>query len=633
MRIFFLFPFLFIGIFAFAQDSSYQVDLLDKNLTDNANAVVRSDEMVVELSSQRHLGLKRKKVVTVLNERGKKHAMAYVAYDDSRKVKNIQAVIYDASGKELDKIKEGEFKDVSAVDGSTLYSDSRYKYYYYTPIQYPYTIELAYEVVSENTGEIPSSWSFLNDFMVSTEKSSVLINFSSPELKPALKEKNLNGIGVSKKVTANSIFYEALNIRAFREESMSPAFRQIAPQIMIRPVNFHYEGYDAIVNDWNDLGRWMYNNLLKGRDELSPARQSEAKALVQGVDDKLEKAKIIYKYVQDNTRYISVQVGIGGIQPISAIEVDRVKYGDCKGMANLTKQMLIEAGFDARLTWIGTKRIAYDYSTPNLSVDNHMICTLFKDDKVIFLDGTEKFNAFGEYADRIQGKQVMIEDKDAFILKKVPESNVEFNKELFHYNLKLENELLTGSVEKVFNGESRSSLLYYFDQLKTDKKDEFLEAYLSRGDSNRKVANITTSDLSNRDSNVTLSHDITVKNAVSTFDDSIYIDIDLDEELGSYEFKERDVDYIFNSKKYLESTTTLEIPSGYKVSQLPKDIKISSKNYDMSVSFKTETNKLIYKKLFKIKNAKIETNDFEEWNTFIGQLNNTYQEQIILTKH
>jgi len=302
-------------------------------------------------------------------------------------------------------------------------------------------------------------------------------------------------------------------------------------------------------------------------------------------------------------------------------------------MANLTKQMLIEAGFDARLTWIGTKHIAYDYSTPNLSVDNHMICTLFKDDDILFLDGTEKFNALGEYADRIQGKQVLIEDNDAFILKHVPTSDVAFNKEFYNYQLTLDNETLTGKVKKEFNGESRSTLLYYFDQLKTDKKDEFLEAYLSSADSNRKVSNITTSDLTNRELNVTISHDLTVKNAVSTFDNSIYIDLDLDKEFSNYELKERDVDFIFSSKKYLESTTELKIPNGYSVTHLPNDIEVSSNNYDLSVSFKNENNTLTYKKLFQIKNAKIETKDFEEWNTFIKDLNTLYQEQIILTKN
>ncbi len=95
---------------------------------------------------------------------------------------------------------------------------------------------------------------------------------------------------------------------------------------------------------------------------------------------------------------------------------------------------------------IGTKHIAYDYSTPNLSVDNHMICTLFKDGKTIYLDGTEKFNAFGEYADRIQGKQVLIENGDEFILQHVPQANAKSNKEHFAYTLSLsENKEITGS--------------------------------------------------------------------------------------------------------------------------------------------------------------------------------------------
>ncbi len=454
-----------------------------------------------------------------------------------------------------------------------------------------------------------------------------------------LKELNFEGYDIVKTVEPNSRnkskihTYTLKNVPAMHKVSNAPGPTYVYPHLLILAKSYTKKGETKTIFDsTQDLYNW-YKSLVNSLKNDNTDIKSKVVELTEDANTDEEKIKNIYYWVQDNIRYIAFEDGIAGFKPDEAANVFNKRYGDCKGMANLTKQMLIEAGFDARLTWIGTKHIAYDYSTPNLSVDNHMICSLFKDGDIVFLDGTEKFNAFGEYADRIQGKQVMIEDNDSFILKNVPQSTAEFNKEYSNYNLKLENELLTGTVEKVFNGESRSSLLYYFDQLKTDKKDEFLEAYLSRGDSNRKVANINTSDLSNREMNVTLSHDITVKNAVSTFDDSIYIDLDLDEELGNYEFKERDVDYIFSSKKYLESTTTLEIPSGYKVSQLPKDIQISSNNYDMSVSFKSENNTLIYKKLFQIKNAKIETNDFEEWNTFINLLNATYQEQIILTKN
>ena len=301
-------------------------------------------------------------------------------------------------------------------------------------------------------------------------------------------------------------------------------------------------------------------------------------------------------------------------------------------MANLTKQMLLEAGYDARLTWIGTKRIAYDYSTPNLSVDNHMICTVFIGGDTIFLDGTEKFNAYGEYADRIQGKQVLIENEDDFILHQVPETEVSFNKENISYQLNLEGEDIIGKAQKSYNGESRTNLLYYFNTLKNDKKVEFLEWYLDNGNSNLKVSNIETSDLLDRDESLDIKYDIKIKNAVSSFDNDIYIDVDFDKELSNFELEKRKNNYIFRFKRDLESTTTLGIPEGYSVSHLPENLSLQSNNYDLSVNFSQKENTITYKKHFSIKNALIETSDFEEWNNFIEKLTRIYNDQIILTK-
>ncbi len=111
-----------------------------------------------------------------------------------------------------------------------------------------------------------------------------------------------------------------------------------------------------------------------------------------------------------------------------------------------------------------------------------------------------------------------------------------------------------------------------------------------------------------------------------------FIDLDFDKELSNHKMEKRFTDFMFNSKKDLESVTTLNIPKGYKISHLPKDIAVASDNYDMKVQFKKEDNTVVYKESFRIKNAKIETADFEQWNQFIDQLNAIYNEQIILTK-
>ena len=42
---------------------------------------------------------------------------------------------------------------------------------------------------------------------------------------------------------------------------------------------------------------------------------------------------------------------------------------------------------------------------------------------------------------------------------------------------------------------------------------------------------------------------VDVKNAVSSFDDQVYIDLDLDKELSNFILDERKTDYVFSSKK------------------------------------------------------------------------------------
>jgi len=453
-----------------------------------------------------------------------------------------------------------------------------------------------------------------------------------------LKEMNFEGYEIEKKVSPNQKgngkihTFTLKDLPAMYKEDAAPGPTYIYPHILILAKSYSHNGQTTnIFKETQDLYNWYKSLVNSLENDVSPLKD-KVKELTENATSDEEKIKNIYYWVQDNIRYIAFEDGIAGFKPDEAANVFTKRYGDCKGMANLTKQMLIEAGFDARLTWIGTKRIAYDYSTPNLSVDNHMICTLFKDGQTIFLDGTEKFNAFGEYADRIQGKQVLIENGDDFILEYVPSAKAEFNKEQFAYSLKLSEDNIIGQVDKTYNGESRSNLLYYFNSLKNDKKDEFLEYYLNKGNSNIKVSNIQTSDLLNRDKNINIVYDVDIKNAVSSFDDQVYIDLDFDKELSNFIMDERKTDYIFSSKKDLESTTRLEIPQGYNISHLPENISVSSDNFDMSVMFEKENNVIVYKKEFRIKNAKIETSDFEEWNGFIKKLDALYNEQIILTK-
>ncbi len=524
-------------------------------------------------------------------------------------------------------------KDEAYKSDDLFHNDVRVKYAHLDfPVNaftYTTTVEKEYKDLKYFT-----SIYFIDDYPIASKT----IEIEVPDwLDMDFKEKNFEGYKVKKEITegknGSRIFtYHFEDMPAVFKEENTPGPSYVYPHILILPKSFKLNGEELVIfKSTQDLYNW-YRSLVDELENDNQSLKEKVAELTMNAPTDEEKIRNIYYWIQDNIRYIAFEDGIAGFKPDEASNVYHKRYGDCKGMANLTKQMLLEAGFDARLTWIGTKHIAYDYSTPNLSVDNHMICTVIKDQDTLFLDGTEKFNSMGEYADRIQGKQVLIENGNDFLLKYIPVHKAEFNAQKFNYHMKLVKDQIVGEVSKKYFGESRSGLLYYFHSLKNDKKGEFLEWYLNNGNSNIKVSNIETSDLSNRDLNVDIEYDIEIKNAVSQFDDVIYVDLDLDKEFSGYKLDKRETDYIFGSKKDIHSVFELEIPKGYKISHLPENLSLSSDNYELSVNFSKKEGQLIYEKQFRIKNAKIETTDFGEWNEFIDRLNNIYSEQIILTK-
>ena len=93
-----------------------------------------------------------------------------------------------------------------------------------------------------------------------------------------------------------------------------------------------------------------YRSLVNSMDNQTADIESTVAELLNNIDDDEEKIKALYYWVQDNIRYIAFEDGIAGFKPDECQNVFNKKFGDCKGMANLLKEMLIVAGFDARLT-------------------------------------------------------------------------------------------------------------------------------------------------------------------------------------------------------------------------------------------------------------------------------------------
>ncbi|MGC4040014.1 MAG: DUF3857 domain-containing protein [Flavobacterium sp.] len=182
---------LFFSLLGFGQKSEYSASSIPDSLKQNANAVVRLSKTDIDISSQKVMTIKSIHAMTILNELGLRNLDVSENYDKNRKIIQISATAYDAAGKEIKVYKRKDFRDISVADGSSIFNDNRALYLDYTPVSYPFTMVFETEIQTSNTAFIPS-WSPVDNYLVSTENTSMAINFK-PELNLKRKEVNFSG--------------------------------------------------------------------------------------------------------------------------------------------------------------------------------------------------------------------------------------------------------------------------------------------------------------------------------------------------------------------------------------------------------------------------------------------------------
>jgi hypothetical protein len=427
--------------------------------------------------------------------------------------------------------------------------------------------------------------------------------------------------------------YTAKELPGMESESFDRGFQYNHPHllVLVKSVSTSAQKTNVLTSP-QDLYQW-YASLAQ---KLQPKPEVYKATVTQLIKDKStdeDKIKAIYYWVQDNIRYIAFEDGLAAFKPDEAQSVFEKRYGDCKGMANLTKEMLKTAGYDARLTWIGTKRILYDHTIPSLAVNNHMICTVMLNGKKYFLDATEKYMPFGENAERIQNRPVMIENGATFISDNVTASDKNRDADIRTLKASLNGDNLVGSYAIELKGEAKKNFLYGYHYTKTDRRDAFMTEFISRGNNNIKNTNLKLPNLEERSGPLALQCDVTYSGAVSSFNNEYYIDIDPAKSFKNWAVKAtRQSDIDFGEKIHNKTVVELSVPQGYAVTSLPKNVTINDPEFSFNIQYSKTNDKVVYTKEVIVPEGIIKKKSFDRWNAAIRQLVEAYDSQIILKK-
>jgi hypothetical protein len=193
----------------------------------------------------------------------------------------------------------------------------------------------------------------------------------------------------------SNYYWEVSGLTAMKKELFSQSLEEYSPVVYLAPVKFEIGGYEGNCSSWQDFGLWILK-LNEKRDSLNIQTREHIKSLVAGVNNETDKIKILYNFLQNKVRYVSIQEGIGSWQPIDAETVDKVSYGDCKALANYMKSILDVAGIKSYYTLIGAGENATPLINefPSNRFNHAIICVPVQND-TIWLECTDQEIPFG----------------------------------------------------------------------------------------------------------------------------------------------------------------------------------------------------------------------------------------------
>jgi transglutaminase-like putative cysteine protease len=387
----------------------YKATSIPAALLENAHGVVRHHETTFTVRSVGEAVQRTHSVVTVLDQEGDEHATMVVPYDKLSKVTNFEGALYDANGQLIKKLKNADIKDYSTYTDYNLFDDQRIKAARF-PKQpmYPYTVEFIVETSERNLMFYPT-WIPQREEHLAVERALFTITMP-PAMTLRYKETNLPGAVVAKPTVEGGKQYtwQVTSLAAVELEPFSPPGREQLPIVYTAPAEFEVQSYRGSLTSWNDLALF-YHKLNAERDQIPETLRKQVLELTAGEKTTAGKVHKLYSFLQDHTRYVSVQLGIGGWQTIEASQVANSKYGDCKALTNYMAALLKTAGVKAYPALVRAGSNAPDALTDFPSFQfNHVILCVPDGRDTTFLECTSGHGKAGYIGDFTGNRHVLL---------------------------------------------------------------------------------------------------------------------------------------------------------------------------------------------------------------------------------
>ncbi|GGH07263.1 DUF3857 domain-containing protein [Mucilaginibacter phyllosphaerae] len=614
--------------------ADYSASLIPKDLLPYASAVIRNQNVYTEVKDNTTI-YRIKTAVTVLNKNGDDIARIVVWYDKTNLIKNIKGTIYDEFGKFTGKFSEKNFEDVNGANDFSLFEDSRLKHYIPSTGSYPFTIEYEYELKSKQTLNF-RDWKPNPETGLAVEKSSFTFA-CKPDFNIRYKEINMPA-KVSIGTTTEGLktyTWQLNNLKALRSEPFSPLAESYLSMVKIAPQNFVYAGISGSFTNWKELGQWTYSKLLLNRQALPPEAIYKVKELTAGITDIKQKARKIYEYMQGKTRYISVQVGIGGYQPFLAGDVERLNYGDCKALVNYTQALFKAADIPSWYCVVeaGSNKVSMLNDFASMDQGNHIILCLPLKGDTTFLECTSQKIPFGFLSDFTDDRTVLACTPEGGKLMHTPKytaaDNLQVRKAVFTINNTGD---LSGNMATIYTGTQYDNTEDLVGEPLSEQKKTVQKMYA--GINNLDIEKFDVKQDKKEIPVSTENIQLDAREFASADNGKVYFSLNPVNKLRSIRDVRNRTKPVYINRGYVdEDEITYALPAGYHPDTEPLNISLSKPFGKFKASTVYHDGKLLYKRRIEIIDGTYSKETYQDLVAFYQAVADADSYNIMLVKN
>ncbi|MDR2039196.1 MAG: DUF3857 domain-containing protein [Bacteroidales bacterium] len=562
-------------------------------------------------------------VVRQINTRmGESMAKVMLPYNKMQKLTIGDAWIEDRHGRIIRKLKKSEISDESTVSNSSLYEDEFVKSFILKHNDYPYRIIYSYKIVLTDFLQILA---FEPTYRVPIRKKKIVLDIPF-DYQIRYKHENvsfpvIDTIGNRIRMEWNTTYTPV------KREKDAPFSESKTPIIHIVPVNFKY-GIRGSWENWQTFGDWVYRlNAKSGK--LPETEKSTVDRLLQGTTDVREKIKLLYHYLQDNTRYINVKINVGGLKAYPASYVSANKYGDCKALCNYMQALLTYAGIPSYYTLVRAENEVFDIDkTFPSQAFNHIILTIPLVKDTLFLECTNKNIPAGYLGTFTQGRDVLIIDglNSRFVKTPSLQPDEVLCERMIHTSL------ATSSIPATLTMKQRGEDYEYFTFLSSQLNRNDAEIYIRNHvlSGTFTLSNITFEKLPREIPEINIIAQLNMPDVCRKYGNNILIN-SFPHDLPAYEHPEKRTQGVrFDYPVYYRDSIVYHFTDDIKVNMVPQNISAESKYGHYMLKYKIADEKLIMEKEILINKGIYPLSEYGDFYSFISEIKNNEKKNTLI---